>query len=740
MSATTCPRKTTRPSTPRATRTASPVAIGMGLTALTAAMLLGACSSADTGSDSVNNPTTPPVSLKQFDGPQACESLEAAIETAAVDMMRAQLEHLADYADRGAAAPVPVTAPAPDNTNGDAGQGNLAESVGDTPNYSETNVQVAGVDELDTVKNDGQFLYTLGQSTDGISVTQAALQPATAMALVDRLSWPVRVPGSTATSSDALPVRAPEYPVGLFLRAPDAASADKELIAITSGSGFYAFPMIDTVRTDIATAAPLSICVDTGCGPGLPEWAPPHTVVRGLSVSGTGLASTWRVELPGQHMASRRVGNHATIVTQAMLQLPDTLRWWPQSDGSDPIAWRQAVDALIASNEQTIRSAGLDHWLAPLRDDTSVAPTPAECSSFATPDIGSRLSWTRIHRINLDTQAVSAQTVMTNGQAFYMNTSALVMTAPYWAREPNTNWFDGGSGTLVHRFSIAPDAPVQYEASATLNGTLINRFAIDEQDGVIRVAMTHRTRDNPYTYLATLGAGADGLQTIGKTDPIAPGETLQSARFVGDRAYLVTFEVIDPFFVYDLADPANPVELGELKIPGFSSYLHPVGPNHVLGIGYDSGDWPRRIKASLFDVTNPASPIEQSVLLLGETYTGSSALWDPHAFTFYRPDPQQHDGIMAIPFRSYASRAYGTQHSTGIRLVDVQTNRGEQGLGLRGTLDMSDLLGNATDGWRLSDARRAVFVGQNVYGVADGAVRSARIDRPGSPLDTLLLQ
>lgn len=703
------------------------------------AMLLAACSS---GTDEPQGDgLTPDVSMKQFDGPQACEQLEAAIETTVSEMMREQLERLAEYSGEVGVSPAP--APGGDSPTNDSSQDSRAESGGDSASYSETNVQVAGIDEPDTVKNDGRFLYTLGISNDQIKLSQVALRPPDNMVLLGSVRWPASASdGQTGNggSNDTSPVAAPEYPVGLLLRSTEGSATPDELIALTSGTGLYAYPTPVIVGGEVADAAsPTSICVDTGCGPGQPEWAPPRTVLRGYAVGDTTLASRWQLKLPGQYMTARRKGNQAYVITQATLQLPEAIRWWPDDAASRASGWRTAVLALISSNEQIIRDAELAHWLAPLRGDTAGAPTAAECSTFSTPDVGSRLSWTRIHQINLNTQAVSSHTVMSNGQAFYMNADALIITSPYWAREPNRAWFDAGSGTLIHRFSIDDSTALRYEASGALTGRLINRFAIDEKDGVIRLAMSRFSRSAPYSYLATLGNQEGRLQVLGKTDRIAPGETLESARFVGDRAYLVTFEVIDPFFVFDLSDAANPVTLGELKIPGFSSYLHPVGENHVLGIGYDSGNWPRRIKASLFDVSNPSAPIEQSVLLLGESYTYSDALWDPHAFTYYRPDPQQADGIMAIPFRSFAWPEYGTRNETGIRLVNVQAAQGAQGLMLRGTLEMSDLLDNATDGWRTADARRAVFVDRDVYGVADGVIRSAGIDQPENPLDTLVL-
>ena len=325
-----------------------------------------------------------------------------------------------------------------------------------------------------------------------------------------------------------------------------------------------------------------------------------------------------------------------------------------------------------------------------------------------------------------------------------MSAHSLILSTPRWNPGERTG------ETYLHRFVPDADGRFRYHGSGRIEGTLINDYAIDESSpGVVRVAASSFSpNDFRFTYLATLepAAAPQEMRELGRTGPIASGETLQSARFLGDRAYLVTFRQIDPFFVYDLSNPAQPTALGELKIPGFSTFLFPVGSHHVLGIGYDGGGWPRRVKASLFDVTDPTRPLEQSTLLLGDSYTESDALWDPHAFTWYSPPTATDDlpgggseGTMAIPLRSYASW-YGTQATSGIRVVSVRPARGASALSSNGTLSMDDLLAASGDGyagWRTGDARRAVFVGSNVYAIADGAVRSAPIATPASPIATV---
>ncbi len=152
---------------------------------------------------------------------------------------------------------------------------------------------------------------------------------------------------------------------------------------------------------------------------------------------------------------------------------------------------------------------------------------------------------------------------------------------------------------------------------------------MDEYDGFFRIATTSW---NAGTYVTVLDAGMNVTGTVG---PLMPEERMQSMRFMGDMGYIVTFQNTDPLFTIDLSDPYNPVVLGELKIPGFSQYLHPVGDGLLLGIGRDTQELFTRdefgvetvigaqdvgLKVSLFDVSDPYNPIEADVLRLGEGY------------------------------------------------------------------------------------------------------------------------
>ncbi len=664
--------------------------------------------------------------LKFFAGDEACSQLESYIETAVAAMLRQQLE-----SQRASASdmPVAVSAPAPATSTG-APASSAAES------FSSTTLRTEGVDEADVVKNDGTRLFTLKATADAIVLSRVDLGGGGGMALAAQARWP------------AAAGAAQELPHGLYLL------GDDRLAVLTTKAFFGPYPMpADLMAPAIAPAGALSVCAPESCG----SWSftPPSVRLRLVGPAAADLAVTWETEIDGSLIGSRRIGNRLHVVTQSLLMLPQGV------SGYAPVDWSRgmpsgreldaAIDAQIEQNAQRIAATDLATWLSPLSSAAggrlSSPPTPAQCAGFARIDAPTRLAWLHVTTIDLENRSVSRQTALADASGLYLSAKSMVLSTPRW------NADGAGPQTFLHRFVADDGGRLAYQGSGRIEGTLLDDYAIDETaDGVIRLAASAWLPGNggSYTYVAALApdAATQGMRLLGRSAPLAPGETLRSARFLGDRAYLVTFRQVDPFFVVDLADPAQPTLLGELKIPGFSTFLHPVGPNHVLGIGYSGAGWPMHIKASLFDVTDPARPLEQSTLALGDSYTASEALWDPHAFTWYSPSAPIGDlpwgagnGTMAIPVSSFASSAYGTAAASGVRVVSVRTAAGAAALSLNGTVAMDDLMvgADASTGWGRGAARRGVFVGSTVYAVADGAVRSAPIASPTATMSTLVV-
>jgi uncharacterized secreted protein with C-terminal beta-propeller domain len=198
--------------------------------------------------------------------------------------------------------------------------------------------------------------------------------------------------------------------------------------------------------------------------------------------------------------------------------------------------------------------------------------------------------------------------------------------------------------TVIHRISII-NGTIEYGAKGEVPGRLLNQFSLDEFEGFLRVATTSQMDCNVVILDRT-------MHLVGSLSNIAPGEQIHSARFIGDRLYLVTFRRIDPFFVIDLSQPESPYILGKLKIPGYSDYLHPYDANHIIGIGKEtsSNEWGgvviEGLKLALFDVANVENPTLVGNFVIGGPGTDSEALRDHKAFFF-----DKSRGLLVIPVK-----------------------------------------------------------------------------------------
>ncbi len=218
---------------------------------------------------------------------------------------------------------------------------------------------------------------------------------------------------------------------------------------------------------------------------------------------------------------------------------------------------------------------------------------------------------------------------MTNADTVYASpTSLYVATSGGWQRDD----------TSIHRFDLTGDADTAYRASGQVPGDLLNQFALSEYKGVLRAATTEGFSDNSQSHVTSLQARAGRLEKIGQVSGLGRGERIYAVRFIEDRGYVVTFRQVDPLYTLDLADPAHPRVRGELKILGYSAYLHPVGDHELLGIGQDaSAEGVRQgTQLSLFDVDDPANPKLLHKVALGEL-TSSEAEYDHHAFLWWEP-------------------------------------------------------------------------------------------------------
>lgn len=195
------------------------------------------------------------------------------------------------------------------------------------------------------------------------------------------------------------------------------------------------------------------------------------------------------------------------------------------------------------------------------------------------------------------------------------------------------------SGTSIYRVRLQT-GNLTCEANGSVDGRELNQFSMDEHNDYFRIITMSWRNGTSQTNLYVLDKN---LTVTGKLENLGLNEYLHSSRFMDERCYLVTFKKTDPLFVINLTDPYNPAVLGELKIPGYSDYLHPYDETHIIGVGKETteasqGDWAwyQGIKLSLFDVSNVSNPTQIDVFIIGDRGSDSPVLTDHKAFLFDR--------------------------------------------------------------------------------------------------------
>jgi inhibitor of cysteine peptidase len=282
--------------------------------------------------------------------------------------------------------------------------------------------------------------------------------------------------------------------------------------------------------------------------------------------------------------------------------------------------------------------------------------------------------------------------------------------------------------TVIHRIAIGPNGEIDYKARGEVPGRLLNQFSMDESGNRFRVATTVEYY-SPYAqglYSNVYVLDKEDMQTVGKLEKIQPGETMYSTRFIGDRLYLVTFQRVDPFFVIDLSQD-TPKVLGALKLPGYSTYLHPYDEDHVIGIGKDTKDngyggvVPTGVKLALFDVSDVANPKLAGEYTIPGQGTDSEVLFEHKALLFSKEKPN----VLSIPVTKYDAE---NQYAPDGRYIPPKVWRGfyvfgtspDSGIMLKGTVEHSS---NVTDSYYYyggAQVSRSFYIGNVLYTVSAG--------------------
>jgi len=511
--------------------------------------------------------------------------------------------------------------------------------------YSTTNIQVAGVDEADIVKTDGDYIYLVsGQKV----IIMKAYPPEQAQVLSE-----IKLEGTV---------------IGIFI------NGDR-LVVFEEETPYY--PYYDLPSWVEGTYMP---------------YISPRTYIKVYDVSDRENPRLQReISADGQYVSSRMIGDYAyVVINEPVYEQDDELN----------------IPRIYSGGKKTEIPA-TDIYYSDVSDYYYMYTTIMA-----------------INTQNDDQKATYATMLLGASSNLYVSLDNIYLTFPVWGGDVG----DFGR-TSIHRIHIAGNN-MTYVANGEVPGMVLNQFSMDEYEGYFRVATTTR-EGTSRNHIYTLDMA---LNITGSLTDLAPGETIYSARFMGERGYLVTFKKVDPLFVIDLSDPYNPEVLGYLKVTGYSDYLHPYDENHIIGIGKettDAGDfaWYQGVKISLFDVTDVKNPQEISKLEIGDRGTDSPVLWDHKAFLFDRSR-----NLLVIPIlvaevdqseypEGVPSNAYGEPVWQGAYVFHVSP---DVGLNLTGRITHIESPADLERGYYYSysplSVMRSLYIDDVLYTISDAKI------------------
>jgi len=607
------------------------------------------------------------------------------------------------------------------------------------PDHSVTNVQVAGVDEPDFVKNDGRYIYMIsGQSLAIVDAYPAASASIVSKTPLDDTPRDLFIDGDrlvlfiTGTGSGAEPEN------------PDASSMVKMMPAYYHTST----PVAHAIFYDISDRARPKVIKDfTIDGDYVDarlisnnlyvitrEQIYPYDTDRiTVPVVREGLSA---VDTPDVYYFDNPEQQYAfTTISSFDIAAAKEREAKTYLVGSGNILY-VSEDAMYISYENYHQ---IDY---PMRDGpvAAVMPESIPRENIGSPGMGATVSggaavspilWEDFNRMSeSEKQAVIAD--MKASEADAIRNQEIDRTT-----------------TVIHKISILSGS-ITYDARGEVAGSLKDQFAMDEHDGNLRVATTSNvyTRQGQYEYNNVFVLDS-GMKTIGTLTHIAEAEQIYATRFIGDRLYMVTFKRVDPFFVIDLSAPANPKILGRLKIPGFSDYLHPYDATHIIGLGKETGTnaWggvsTQGLKLALFDVSDVEHPSLVDKVEIGDAGTDSAALTDHKAFLFDRAK-----NLLVIPARVVTNQPAIPDETSAVPPVQPKIWYGawvfgvtpESGFTLRGTVEHgTDSSSYYWYGSSSAEVKRSLYIGDVLYTISSKQIKANSLSAINTTIATISL-
>lgn len=560
------------------------------------------------------------------------------------------------------------------------------------PSYSTTNVQVAGVDEPDIVKTDGTYLYVVAHQN--VYIIKA--YPVFEASILSQI---------TITNVSIS---------NIFIRGD-------RLVVFGNTGGYYGYPLLeDGLKREIGI-------------PGMWWGGVQQTVINVYDLSDRASPSlTKEIRIDGGYFDARLIDEFVYVVSTQ---------------------YTYHIYYAVDEQNYTLNVPQIKI------DSVSENISPSDIYYVDVPELSDTM--THVISLNLDTNDVVEKSFMLgSSQTMYVSKQNIFLASVHYPYYPLLR--DGSvddtvassqETTILHKISIDTGS-VGYIAQGEVPGRILNQFSMDEHNGFFRIATTSgnnwmagsQTSNNIYIL-------DEKLKQVSKIENIAPGESIYAVRFLGNRAYLVTFVQVDPLFTIDLSDPYNPRILGELKIPGYSEYLHPYDETHIIGIGKevdasideDKVHTPGAIyytailglKIALFDVSDIENPVEQAKVVIGDRGTDSPALYDHKAFLFDREKQ-----LLVIPVSLYEiTQEIKDRYvaSEGVEALFGQfTFQGayvyrlslEAGFELQGriTHQTAEQMQYSEDyywywGYSNTDITRSLYIGDVLYTISDSMVK-----------------
>lgn len=552
-------------------------------------------------------------------------------------------------------------------------------SVAVATGHSETNTQEQGVDEGDLVETDGKYLYLLRNNE--LFIIDA--DPAGGLTVLSR----TELEGSV---------------IAQYL------NGDRLTIVSSEWSWRYALTGLSPFRDG------------------------PKVTVSVFDVSDpTAPIDVQQTTLDGSYISSRAIGDQLYVsldsyIYQPVLPGPEYRCTETECTYESEVDYGRRLSILVCdfvgstdlrlpwfrteSGDGTIVSSG------PLSEATDIYYDPDDPYSYSR----HLLSVVAIDTAGGDAGAVDSATFSSfpSAHSVYASEHSFYIVG--------TNWFETGEESRIYKVGLNGN-DVEFQAMGEVTGRVLNQFSMDEEGEYFRIATTTGWGLASENHLFVMRETAGALEVAGSVENLAPGERIFSARFMEDRAFVVTFRQVDPLFAIDLSDPTAPRVAGELHIPGFSGYLQAIDDQHLLGIGRD-----RELQVSLFDVSDLSRPSLLDRYFFSErggfNWSFSEAEYDHHAFSYF-PEYQ----TLAIPVSVAGSELVDsdddgladswTYHQLNeLRVLKIDV---DHGIGLLGRIEH--------DGF----VRRSLRIEDLLYSISDTGVKVNRFDDPNTEVTSL---